>query len=126
MLLLIRSCANHGAADEAIAWCHKAIATDVFNPHFYYLLATVLLEQSREDEAMQALRQTLYLDGKFVLAHFTLGNLSRRQKKTKEARRHFHNALALLRQYQRDTILPESEGLTAGRLSDLIRMMLPE
>jgi chemotaxis protein methyltransferase CheR len=75
-LLLIRACANQGALDDAIAWCHKAITTDVLNPRFYYLLATVLLEQGREEEAAQALRQTLYLDSEFVLAHFTLGNLS--------------------------------------------------
>ncbi len=126
MLLLIRACVNQGVSDEAIAWCHKAIADDVLNPRFYYLLATVLLEQGREEEASQALRQTLYLDSKFVLAHFTFGNLALRQKKLREARRHFQNALALLRQHQRDTILPESEGLTAGRVSDLIRTMLPE
>lgn len=126
MLLLIRACVNQGASDEAIVWCHKAIAEDVLNPRFYYLLATVLLEQDREEEASQALRQTLYLDSKFILAHFTFGNLSLRQKKTREARRHFQNAVVLLRQQHRDTILPESEGLTAGRLSDLIRTMVPE
>ena len=124
-LLLIRTCTNQGALDEAIAWCHRAIATDVLNPRFYYLLATVLLEQGREEEATQALRQTLYLDSEFILAHFTLGNLSLRQKKIKNARRHFQNALALLHRYEHARIIPESEGLTAGRLSDLIRTMLP-
>ena len=84
MFLLIRACANQGAFEEAIVWCQRAIATDALNPRFYYLLATVLLEQSREEEAMLALRQTLYLDNEFVLAHFTLANLSRRQKKTKD------------------------------------------
>ena len=125
-LLLIRACANQGALDDAIAWCHKAITTDVLNPRFYYLLATVLLEQGREEEAAQALRQTLYLDSEFVLAHFTLGNLSLRQKKPKSARRHFQNALTLLRRYEQAVIIPESEGLTAGRLSELIRTMLPQ
>lgn len=125
MLLLIRACANQGAFDEAIVWCQRAIAEDALSSRFYYLLATVLLEQGREEEAMLALRQTLYLDDRFVLAHFTLGNLSRRQKNVKATQRHFHNALTLLRQYQPEEILPESEGLTAGRLSALIRTMLP-
>jgi chemotaxis protein methyltransferase CheR len=125
MLLLIRACANQGALDEAIAWCQRAIAADALSSRFYYLLATVLLEQGREDEAILALRQTLYLDDRFILAHFTLGNLSRRQKKPKDAQRHFHNALVLLQQYQPEEVLPESEGLTAGRLSALIRTMQP-
>lgn len=125
MLLLIRACANQGTFDEAIVWCQRAIAADALNSRFYYLLATVLLEQGREEDARLALRQTLYLDDGFVLAHFTLGNLSRRQKKAKDAQRYFHNALVLLRQYQHEAIIPESEGLTAGRLSALIRTMLP-
>jgi chemotaxis protein methyltransferase CheR len=124
MLLLIRACANQGAFNEATAWCQRAIAANVLSSRLYYLLATVLLEQGREDEAKLALRQTLYLDDRFILAHFTLGNLSRRQKKIQDAQRHFHNALTLLQQYQPEEILPESEGLTAGRLSALIRTML--
>lgn len=124
MVLLIRASANQGAFDEAIIWCQRAIAADALSSRFYYLQATVLLEQGREEEAFLALRQTLYLDDRFVLAHFTLGSLSRRHKKTKDAQRHFHNALTLLRQYQPEEILPESEGLTAGRLSALIHTML--
>lgn len=125
LLLLIRSCANQGAFDEAIIWCQRAIAADALSARFYYLLATVLLEQGREEEAILALRQALYLDDRFILAHFTLGSVSRRQKKTKDAQRHFQNAMALLRQCHHEDILPESEGLTAGRLSALIRTMLP-
>ncbi len=126
VLLLIRAYTNQRALDEAISWCNKAIARDVLNPLFYYLQATVLLEQGREEDAALVLRQTLYLDSGFVLAHFTLGNLSLRQKKTSTARRHFQNALVLLRKYEHETIIPESEGLTAGRLSNLIRTMFPE
>lgn len=126
MILLIHSYANQGALNEAIEWCRKAIAADQLNPRLYYLLATLLLEQEQENEAVLALKRTLFLDAGFVVAHFALGNLARRQKKTRASRKHFQNALMLLRQYHYEDIVPESEGLTAGRLSELILAMLPQ
>jgi chemotaxis protein methyltransferase CheR len=55
-----------------------------------------------------------------VLAHFILGNLSKQQGKIKEANKHFKNALSLLQRYAKEDILPESEGIAAGRLSEII------
>jgi chemotaxis protein methyltransferase CheR len=107
-----------------VEWCHKAIAADQLNPCFYYLLATLFLEQGQENEAVLALKRTLFLDAGFVLAHFALGNITRRQKKVKVSRKHFQNALKLLHQYRLEEIIPESEGLTVGRLSALISAML--
>jgi chemotaxis protein methyltransferase CheR len=60
------------------------------------------------------------LDPDFVLAHFALGNLARNEGKFREADRHFEHALALTRAQPHDEILPESEGITAGRLSEII------
>jgi chemotaxis protein methyltransferase CheR len=38
----------------------------------------------------------------------------------READRHFGNALALLSLHPHDELVPESNGLTAGRLTDII------
>ncbi|MEK7437340.1 MAG: hypothetical protein AAB150_10685, partial [Pseudomonadota bacterium] len=38
----------------------------------------------------------------------------------REARRHFGNALALLRACPADAVLPEADGLSAGRLVEII------
>ena len=122
MALLARACANQGKLAEAVEWCQKAIAADKLNPGYYYLLAIIMQEQGQMNEAVASLRQTLYLDASFVLAHFALGNLTQRQGKLKESRKHFENALLMLRAYQQDDILPESEGVTAGRLTEIIRM----
>lgn len=115
-----RDCANQGRLDEAVAWCREAIAADKLNPAGYYLLATVQQEQGQNDAAVQSLQRALYLDPGFVLAHFALGNLCRSQGRQREAQRHFDNAQTLLRTHLQDEILPESEGLTAGRLGEII------
>lgn len=120
--------ANQGQLTEAIAWCEKAIAADKLNPATHYLLATIRQEQGESEAAAQSLTRALYLDPDFVLAHFALGNLHLSQGRHREARRHFDNAQALLHTHPQDEILPESEGLTAGRLGEIIafvRLSLP-
>jgi len=60
------------------------------------------------------------------LAHFALGNLARKQGKTVESAKHFENALSVLSTVGQDSVIPESEGITARRLSEIIRTMMLE
>jgi len=123
MALLARVHANQGKLSEALEWCEKAIASDKLNPGSHYLLATILQERGRFEEAAISLKRVLYLDQNFVLAHFALGNLTRLQGKLRESEKHFQNALSLLSAYRQENILPESEGITAGRLKEIITTM---
>lgn len=121
---MARNCANQGRLDEALKWCEKAIAADKLNPAHQYLLATILQEQGRHDTAIQSLMRALYLDPDFVLAHFALGNLHQSQGRYRQAQRHFENVLALLRKHPPDETLPEADGLTAGRLAEIVTSLL--
>jgi len=121
MELLARVYANLGQLAEALEWCGRAIAADKVNVGCHYLRAMILQEQGAVEEATKSLQRTLYLDSKFVLAHFGLGNLALRQGKAKEAEKHLENALSLLRAFRQEDTLPESEGITAGRLMEIIR-----
>jgi chemotaxis protein methyltransferase CheR len=123
MALLARAHANQGQLTEAQAWCEQALAINKFDPGLYYLHATILLECGQETEARSSLTQALYLDHRFVLAHFTLGNLARQRKEFREAEKHLEKALTLLQRYRSEDILPESEGMTAGRLAQIIADM---
>jgi len=123
MTLLARAHANQGQLAEAQTWCARALAINKFDPGLYYLHATILLECKQENEARSSLTQALYLDRRFVLAHFTLGNLARQRREFTEAEKHFKKALALLQRYRPEEILPESEGMTAGRLAQIITHM---
>jgi len=121
MALLARACANQGRLAEALDWCEKAVAADKLNPGRHYLLATILQELGEPERAAAALKRALYLDQRHALAHFALGNLVRRQGNRKESERHFRNALSILDGCPQDQVLPESEGITAGRLAEIIR-----
>ena len=124
-----RACANQGRLDEALEWCEKAIAADKLNPTLHYLHATIRQELGQNEAAAQALRRALYLDPDFLLAHFALGSLRQTQEEYLEADRHFNIALMLLQGHAQDALFPESEGLTAGQLAEMIhsaRLSLPQ
>jgi chemotaxis protein methyltransferase CheR len=94
--------------------------TDKCNSRLHYLLATILEEQKQIDDARVSLKKALYLDRNFVLAHFALASLSLRSGKAAEARKHFGNVAEILSGYKPDEIIPESEGITAGRLAEIV------
>lgn len=120
MLSRARIHANQGKLSEALAWCDKAIAADKMVARAHYLRATILQEQSSIPEAIFALKRAVYAEPQFVLGHFTLGNLAFKQGRRKDSAKHFENVLLLLAQYDPEDIVPESEGLSAGKLIEII------
>ncbi len=121
--LLARLYANQGRLADACEWTERAIAQDKLNPDNHYLHAVILEAQGRTEEAAKALKRLLYLDPGFVLGHFNLGNLVRRQGRAGESQKHFRNALSLLKSYRTEQVVAASEGLTAGRLIEIIRSL---
>jgi chemotaxis protein methyltransferase CheR len=73
---------------------------------------------------MRSLEQALYLDQDFVMAHFARGNLAERLGRHSLSWRHFRCALSLLEGLEPEVPLSESAGLTAGRLTEIIRLSL--
>lgn len=114
-----RRCADEGQLSEAAQWCAKAIAAEKMNPAHYYLLATIEQERGMIPAAIQALQRTLYLDQDFVLAHFALANLRFLEGRFNDTRRHLATVHRLLSNHPADEPLPESDGLTFGRLGEI-------
>jgi chemotaxis protein methyltransferase CheR len=123
---LTRELANAGRLAEALTSVGQAIASEKLNPRAYYLRALILQEQGALPEAARELQRALYLDHGFILAHFALGNLARNTGRATEADKHFAHALRRLRERAPDEILPESDGLTAGRLAEIIAATMAE
>ncbi|MEI7881800.1 MAG: CheR family methyltransferase, partial [bacterium] len=126
MALLARLYANLGHLKDSLDWCNQAIAHDKVNARYHYLKATILQERGELDKTRETLRRTLFLDQKFIIAQFAMGNVERIAGKNVEAQRHFENALGLLKLHTRNELVPESDGLTAGRLEELVISVLNE
>lgn len=120
MALLARALANQGRLADALGWVERWIAADKLDAAAHYLRAVILLEQGETVGARGALQRAVYLAPDFVVAHFSLGNLARGHGRPGEAEKHFHNAAQLLARLAPDEALPESDGLTAGRLTEMI------
>ena len=118
--LLARALANQGKLADALAWCDRWVAADKLDASGHYLRAVILQELGDNDQARGSFQRAIYLHPDFVLAHFALGNLARGHGKNAEAGKHFANASHLLRSCQPGDLLPESDGLTTGRLSEII------
>lgn len=115
-----RACADAGRLAEAIEWCEQAISADKLNPAHYFLLAAICQEHGQSERAERSLGRALYLEPDFVLAHFALANLCLSAGRQREARRHFGIALTLLRAGPAEALLPEADGLSVGRLVEII------
>lgn len=125
-LFLARLFANQGLLAEALQWCERALRSNKMDASAHYLRALILLEQGLLQEAALSLRRAIYVSPGLVLAHFALGNLAMRQRKLKESQRCFHYARMLLANYREGDVLLESDGLTAGRLRDWVRLHLDQ
>ncbi|MCX7040933.1 MAG: tetratricopeptide repeat protein [Spirochaetes bacterium] len=126
LALLARSYANLGRLPLARERCEEAIRADRLSPSRHFLLATIMEEQGDQQGARWSLRQALYADQDFVLAHFSLGHSLLRRGKKREGERHLRDALSLLQGHEREETLPESDGTTVGRLREMINGSLNE
>lgn len=124
--LLARALANQGRLADALSWCEGWLAADKMNASAHYLRAVVVQELGDATGARRSLQRAIYLQPGFVLAHFALGNLARAGGRKRESAKHFDNALRLLKSIDTGELLPEADGLTAGRLAEIISSISAE
>ncbi len=118
--LLAKTKANIGKLDEARLLCERGLALDKSDYSLYYLIATILQEQGNDEEAISSLKKAIYIDHNFALAHFLLGNINVKKGHNSTGKKYFNNAIKILSHYNPDEIVPESDGLTVGRFTEII------
>jgi chemotaxis protein methyltransferase CheR len=120
---LAKAHADRGELGEALEWCDRALLADKLDSRLHYLRGTILQELGQLTDASAAFKKALYLAPQLVMAHFALGYLANRAGTRALAERHFGHALQLLRDYDEDESVPESEGITPGRLAQIIESL---
>ncbi len=119
-----RALANQGKLEEALHCCDRILEENRTHAVAHYLKATISLEAGDEPAATVALRKTLYLVPNFIVAHFTAGMVARGAQRNLEAIRHFREARSLLRDRPADWEVPESDGMLAGRMKEVLDQLL--
>lgn len=126
LTLLARLYANEGRLDLAEECCRRALAVDRLMPERHYLLAMIRQEVGDPRGAAEALKRALFLDPDHILAHVALAGLAVAEGRKAEARRCYRNALNLLSTRPQEETLPDGDGLTAGRLTEIVRVASAE
>jgi len=116
----VRLLAGQGHLEEALSVCNEAIAADKLAAGLYFLRASILQELDKIHEAIQSLKQAIYICPDYLMGHFTLGNLFARLGNIKNATRYFNNTLELLNACSDDDIPAQSEGLSAKYIRGII------
>jgi chemotaxis protein methyltransferase CheR len=119
-----RALANEGHLEKARDAAERWISGDKLEPAAHYLHAMILQELGDADGARRSLQRAVYLDSGFALAHFALGNVARNGGDARGAQRHYENTLAALRDRPPAEPLPESDGLSAGRLVEIVGTLM--
>lgn len=119
-----RAAANEGRLTEARALSERLVRANKLDPTAHYLHATITQELGDDQAARKSLQRSIFLQPDFALGHFALGTLARRESRHMDAKRHFENALRVLRNQPPEEILPESDGMTASQLADLVAALL--
>jgi len=120
LALAARAWANIGRYAEARESCERALALDRLSAQNHYLFSIILDHLGDADGAVSSLRRALYIDHDFLIAYFALGSLCRQRGEQREAEQSFANAMRLLRRRDPHEVLPEADGMTAGRLLQLV------
>ena len=126
LLKQAQTLANQGLLDEACALCQDALSEQKLNAPGHYLHAMILQELNQLTQAREALRRVLYLQPDMIMAIYTLANLEQQQGHRREAQRHFDNAFRILSMHEDDSLIPHSEGLSAGQLRELLMQLRVE
>jgi chemotaxis protein methyltransferase CheR len=120
----LRRLADRGQWRQAAGECRRLIEKDQLDPLAHFYNALILEQSGAAAEAEQALRRAIYLERKFVLAHYHLGLLQQRNREPDQAARSFQNVVELLSQREAGRVFTEADGITGAELRELAKAHL--
>ncbi len=122
-----REMADNGHTAEALKILEQLAATELRLDHrVHFLYALISDHTGYAMRASESLKRAIFLEKNFVVGHYYLGVICQREGDDGAAKRHFKNVLRLLDDISPDAELEEAEGLTAGRLKEIVRNLFQE
>jgi len=116
--------ANVGDYCKALEYLDQIIAANAADEDIYYLYGTILYELNKPEEAISKLKKGLYHNPHHLFSHVMLGNFQRVVGNKNIADKYYRNALELLEKWKEEEIVPNSDGITKGRLRIMIEDLM--
>lgn len=107
---------------EAIEKLNTIILDDELQPELHFLKATLLVDKGEINEAIQNIKRAIFLDPFFLMAHFFLGDLLLRKRKTITARKYYITVEHLAQARPDNEQVPFGDGMTAGALAKIAKV----
>lgn len=123
-LLLAKIKINKKQLVNAENLCLKAIEINKIDAEGYYLLANIFFEQRKEQEAIEFLNKSLFLDPNYTLSHYLLGNIYKVMGNNEESRRSFNNAKESLKFKNPNTFISDYDDITVDKFDKAINSYL--
>ena len=116
--------ADRGDWQSAGEFAQRLLTENRLHPAIHFYRALIFENLGAPDASARSLRDAIYLDRTFAMAHYHLGLALQRDGKIREASRSFDNVLKVLTGVPDDTIPTAGRGVTAAALKELARMQL--
>jgi chemotaxis protein methyltransferase CheR len=120
----LRQLADRGDWQSAAEYGRTLLNHDGLNPQIHFYQALICENLGKAAEAERWLRQAIYLDRNFALAHYQLGLALERDRQVPAAARSFGNVLKVLADVPDDAIVTAGSGVTATGLKELAKTHL--
>lgn len=117
--LLVKSYANSGQLTEGERTIQKILSNHSATAEMFYIYASFLKEQNNLHLSEVILKKAVYLNHRHILSHLMLGDIYLQNEKKHIAVKHYRTVVGLLEKYADNELVPESEGMTAGRIKAL-------
>jgi len=121
---LIRRHSDAGNWAAAMEVCELGLRQRPLDATLHFARALICEHMGAPDTAEQALRQALYLDRSFALAHFHLGRLLAGRGDRRSAERSFRNAMRVVEGHADLEAVSMGDGLTVAECRELARTHL--
>ncbi len=122
----LRRLADRGDWQSAAEYGHQLLTHERLNPAIHFYQALIFENLGRAEESERSLRQAIYLDRTFVMAHYHLGLTLSRGQKSLAASRSFKNVIKILADLSEDATIAAGSGISAGGLKELAEMHLKD
>jgi len=121
---VLRQLADRGDWQGASEYSQRLLTQDRLNPAIHFYQALIFENLGIVDQPERSLRQAIYLDRSFALAHYHLGLTLKLNGQMLAAARSFQNVLKVLAETPDHAILTAGPGLTATDLKELAKIQL--
>ena len=120
----VETLADQGRLAEARQLCERAVGQDRLNLKGHLLLGAIYQEQGELGAAVTAFRHAVYIAPDLAVGHAMLGSLLIRQGQRLSGRKSLRTAARLLERLPQHEPIPESGGLKAVSMWEIVQMAL--